>query len=35
MKKLQVVLVDDEIIIREGFKRIFAGECKYQYSSAE
>ena len=23
MKKLQVVLVDDEIMIREGFKRLF------------
>ena len=38
MKKLQVVLVDDEIMIREGFKRLFdwsAHDCEVVGEAAD
>ena len=38
MKKLRVLLVDDEIIIREGFKRLFdwdAHDCEVAGEAAD
>ena len=34
MKKLRVLLVDDEIMIREGFKKLFTKENIFQFVPA-